>query len=226
MRGERARISSTSKNHSLSLPLVIPKMDPNELNDILHARCARLVDPDVTYINTQVQSAVKSNDITALKACILMSKQVEEIDLNGEDEDGKTGLIEACIAGSEEMVQLLLNAGCPAQPPKGFKHSPLRGATVCGHAHLIPILLKAGADPNALSDGNRTPLMGACFLRAGVDESQSLMCVKALLEDERTDPTIRNSFGESALDLARSRGYSESIALVEKALVDWEKRKK
>ena len=202
------------------------RMDPDELNDILHARCARHADPDVTFINTQVQSAVKSNDIIALKACILMSEEMDIIDLNGEDEDGKTGLIEACIAGSEEMVQLLLNAGCPAQPPEGFKHSPLRGATVCGHAHLIPLLLRAGAEPNALSDGNRTPLMGACFLRTGVKESQSALCVKALLEDERTDPTIRNNFGESALDLARGRDYSESIALVEKALVDWEKRKK
>lgn len=68
--------------------------------------------------------------------------------------------------------------------------------------------------------------MGACFLRAVVEESRSAMCVKALLEDEKTDPTIRNSFGESALDLARNRGYSECIALVEKALVDWEKRNK
>lgn len=59
-----------------------------------------------------------------------MSKQVEEMDLNGEIEDCKTGRIEACIAGSEEMVHFLLNAGCPAQPPEGFKHTPLRGATV------------------------------------------------------------------------------------------------
>ena len=65
------------------------------------------------------------------------------------------------------MVELFLSSGCPAQPSRGFRHSPLRGATITGNAHLIPILLKAGADPNALSAGNRTPLMGACFLRKG-----------------------------------------------------------
>ena len=142
-------------------------------------------------MNIQVQTAVKSGDMKALKACIFMAKSVPHFDLNGEDEDGVTGLIEACIAGNEEMVTLLL---------------------------------EAGADPNALSDGNRTPLMGACFLRKGVDESKSALCVKALLSDERTDPTIRNSFGESALDLAKIRGYNESIALVEKALEAWEKK--
>ena len=115
--------------------------------------------------------------------------------------------------------------GCPAQPPgSAWRHSPLRGATVCGQSHLIPILLKAGADPNAVSDGNRTPLMGACFLRKGVEVEKSALCVRALLEDTRTDPTIRNSFGESALDLAKVRGYTDSIGLVEKALSDWNKK--
>lgn len=183
-------------------------------------------DTDVKYINTQVQTAVKSKDIKALKACIFMAKQVGHFHLNGEDEDGITGLTQACIEGNTEMVQLLLDAGCPAQPPPGFHHTPLRGATVCGHAHLIPLLLEAGADPNALSDGNRTPLMGACFLRSSVDVSKSVQCVRALLDDERTDPTIRNSFNESALDLAKIRGYTESVELVEKALLEWSKKKK
>ncbi len=45
-------------------------------------------DPDVKFINTQVQIAVKSKDIKALKSCIFMAKQVGHFDLNGEDEDG------------------------------------------------------------------------------------------------------------------------------------------
>ncbi len=86
-------------------------------------------DPDVTFINTQVQTAVKSKDIKALKACIFMAKQVGHFDLNGEDEDGITGLTQACIEGSTEMVQLLLDAGCPAQPHPGFCHTPLWACT-------------------------------------------------------------------------------------------------
>jgi len=171
-------------------------------------------------VELPLHEAVRNDDITTVKHLL----STTSIDKNAEDDNGITPLIEACISGNIEIVQLLLDAGCPAQPASGFRHSPLRGATVCGNAHLIPLLLTAGADPNAVSDGNRTPLMGACFLRKGVDEAMSVLCVKALLADERVDPTVKNSFGESALDLAMSRGYIESAALVEQAVKDWNER--
>ena len=158
--------------------------------------------------------AVRDNDVAKVNEIL----ESNAVDINKEDENGISALIEACIAGNEEIVQILLEAGCPAQPAAGFKHSPIRGATVCGHAHLIPILLKHGADPNSLSDGNRSPLMGACFLRKGVAPEQSVLCVKELLKDDRTDPTVANSFGETALDLAKIRGYKESQLLIEEAL--------
>lgn len=178
--------------------------------------------------NLPLHEAVKQNDIDKISS--ILSSSI--VDINAEDENGVTALIEACISGNEKIVQMLLDAGCPAQPSssgKGFRHTPLRGATVCGNAHLIPILLENGADPNALSDGNRTPLMGACFLRKEVEgnvELKSLECVTALLKDERTDQTIANSFGETALDLAKVRGYKQSIELLEKALLDWNEKKK
>mmetsp|Transcript_1930 Transcript_1930/g.2350 ORF Transcript_1930/g.2350 Transcript_1930/m.2350 type:complete len:173 (+) Transcript_1930:140-658(+) len=164
-----------------------------------------------------LHNAVKQRDVEKLKELLATNA----IDINAEDDLGVTALIEACIIGDEEIVMLLLEAGCPAQPPAGFRHSPLRGTTVCGQAHLIPILLKYGADPNALSEGNRTPLMGACFLRKDIPPERSMMCVKELLNDERTDPTVSNSFGETALDLAKVRGYNESQFLVEEALKRW-----
>jgi uncharacterized protein len=136
----------------------------------------------------------------------------------------KQALILACINGNIDIVKLLLDTGCPAQPPSGFKHSPLRGACICGHYQLIPLLLQYGADPNALSEGDRTPLMGCVFMRDGVDAAKSAECVKALLAHERTDPTRRNTFGESALDLAHVRGYTESAILIQAALDKWEER--
>lgn len=165
-------------------------------------------------------SLVKSNDLELLKS-LTSDGASSDLDINAEDENGVTALIEACIIGNQEMVEFFLASGCPAQPPIGSRHTPLRGATITGNAHLVPILLKAGADPNALSAGDRTPLMGACFLRKGVSEGKSVECVKAMLEDERTDPTIRNSFGETALDMAKIRGYTDSIPLIEEALNKW-----
>ena len=168
-------------------------------------------------VDLPLHEAVKQNDVAKVKK-ILESNNTSSIDINAEDEAGITALIEACISGNEEIVNILLEAGCPAQPPAGFRHTPLRGATLCGHAHLVPLLLSYGGDPNALSEGDRTPLMGATFLRKGVPSHRSVLCVKELLKDNRTDPAIVNSFGESALDLAKIKGYEESCMLIQKAL--------
>ena len=168
-----------------------------------------------------LHQAVLDRDVERVRKII----SDKNVNVNAEDENGITALIEACIAGYDDIVEILLSeAGCPAQPSSGFRHSPLRGATVAGQHHIIPILLKAGADPNAVSEGNRTPLMGACFLRKTVEGNHteiSAKCVEALLEDPRTDPTISNDFGETALDLAKVRNYSISIKLVDDAIKKW-----
>lgn len=167
-----------------------------------------------------LHEAVKNNDASEVQSLLA----AKEVDPNLEDDNGVTALIEACIAGYEDIVRILLEAGCPAQPKEGFRHSPLRGATVAGQYHIIPVLLEAGADPNALSAGKRTPLMGCCFLRKSVEGDHatiSLKCVREMLKDTRTDPTIANDFGETALDLAKSRGYEDSAKLVGAAVKSW-----
>ena len=143
--------------------------------------------------------------------------QDEGKDVNEEDEKGITPLIEATLTRNEPMVQLIMEAGAPAQPPPGFRHTPLRAACLTGNAKLIELLLAHGADPNAKSEGDRTPLMGACFLRPEYGDELSLPAVQAMLKDERTDVTITNSFGETAISLCKERGYSDSVkVLVEK----------
>mmetsp|Transcript_49868 Transcript_49868/g.149939 ORF Transcript_49868/g.149939 Transcript_49868/m.149939 type:complete len:107 (-) Transcript_49868:121-441(-) len=69
--------------------------------------------------------------------------------------------------------------------------------------------------------------MGCCFLRKTVEGDHakiSVECVRELLKESRTDPTVANDFGETALDLAKSRGYEESAKLVEAAVKEWSKR--
>ena len=145
-----------------------------------------------------LHAAVLSNDAEAVRIVLSSGR----VDPNLEDGNGVTALIEACIAGNNEIVEILIKEGkCPAHPPGEFRHSPIRGAAVAGQSSTMKLLLGHGADPNALSDGNRTALMGACFLRNVVEGDQNKIsadCVRVLLDDPRTDPTIANSFGETA----------------------------
>jgi len=172
-----------------------------------------------------IHEAAKEGNLEQIRS--LCSDVNNKFDPNQEDENGITPLIEACLVGHLPTVKALIEEyNCPAQPTKPFRHAPLRGACVAGQSILISYLLEKGADPNALSEGSRTPLMGACFLRKTVNGGEnhtkiSLDCVKSLLEDDRTDPTIKNSFGESALDLAKARGYNKSIELLEASLEKW-----
>lgn len=106
-----------------------------------------------------------------------------------------------------------------AKPAEGYRHTPLRAACLTGNTELIRLLIDKGSDVNAQSEGGRTPLMGACYLRPQYDESSdridvSYLAVQLMLADARTDPYIRNDFGESAMDdLCRQRHYVKSMQL-------------
>ena len=101
----------------------------------------------------------------------------------------------AGLGGHLDVVDALLVAGATVNPPPGT-HTPLRGAVNRGHAAIVARLLRAGADVNIPSAGNRTPLMGAAMF--GHDDLlQTLLAAGA-------DPAVRNTFGESAGDLAKS----------------------
>ena len=143
--------------------------------------------------------------------------------VNAEDAAGLTPLIEATLRGSADVVELLLARGARAQPAPGFRHTALRAACLTGHPGLIATLLAAGADPNARSDGGRTPLMGACYLRPQHDAApdrgeRSLGAVRAMLDDPRTDAGIENDFGETALELCLGRKYVKSADLLRERL--------
>lgn len=176
--------------------------------------------------NSPLFEAVKSNDIVLVRTLITegvfdANKNINYYyNINAEDPSGITPLIEATLLGNVELVELLLQHAAHVQPLPGFRHTPLRAACLTANTQLISLLLQKGADPNAQSEGGRTPLMGACYLRPQYDalpnrSTLSFEAVKIMLEDSRTNPTIRNDFGESALDLCRERGYNESVALLE-----------
>lgn len=206
--------------------------DLRELSPSSHSLGERDEDEDIAVLeafqsydqNAPLFDAVISDDIELVRT--LLTHGIDEggerttfYNVNAEDEKGITPLIEATLLGNVQLVNLLLLHGARSQPLPGFRHTPLRAACLTGNVQLIKLLLGKGADPNAMSEGGRTPLMGACYLRPLYDESPdridlSYRAVNAMLADPRTDPSIENDFGETALDLCRERLYNKSMALL------------
>ena len=175
--------------------------------------------------NLPLFQAVKANELDKVKSLFNRgsTNNMNMYNPNAEDPQGITPLIEATLLGNYDMVTYLISKGASAQPSPGFRHTALRAACLTANPQLISFLLKNGADPNAKSEGNRTPLMGACFLRPEYDSLEnsnelSLKAVELMLADDRTDVLITNSFGESALDLCRERKYTESVAYLEERI--------
>ena len=129
--------------------------------------------------------------------------------------DGFSALIGAVVGGHGAVVELLLARGAPVDGAERT-HTPLRAAALHGRPRLLARLLKAGADARVPSAFGRTPLMGACFARDGVDAADAAACVALLLADARGRETLetRNDAGESALDLAELRGDAAIAALL------------
>lgn len=201
----------------VSLILIIPFT--NYLSEIFSTMgtTSTSTDDNTYYpINQPLFEAVKANKLNEVKSLL----QSTIYDPNAEDSEGITPLIEATLLGNSEMVSYLVSKGARVQPSPGFRHTALRAACLTANPQLITYLLQNGADPNAKSDGDRTPLMGACFLRPEYDKlpnanELSFKAVEVMLQDGRTDPLITNSFGESALKLCKQRGYEESVKLLE-----------
>jgi ankyrin repeat protein len=126
-----------------------------------------------------------------------------------------SALIGAVVGGHGAVVELLLARGAPVDGAERT-HTPLRAAALHGRPRLLARLLKAGADARVPSAFGRTPLMGACFARDGVDAADAAACVALLLADARGRETLetRNDAGESALDLAELRGDAAIAALL------------
>ncbi|KAL7449383.1 hypothetical protein ACHAWC_003242 [Mediolabrus comicus] len=175
-------------------------------------------------LNLPLFEAVKSNNIQLVQSLLQGGQQQQQqqtnYNVNAEDAQGITPIIEASLLGNIEMVELLMLHGANAQPQPGFRHTPLRAACLTANIPLIKLLVDRGADVNAKSEGGRTPLMGACYLRPQYDtmpnrQELSFNTVRLLLQ-LGANPHITNSFGESALDLCVNRGYMESVNIIKK----------
>jgi ankyrin repeat protein len=140
-------------------------------------------------------------------------------DLHYPDGSGRYPVYFVCIGSNVELLNYLLEQGGGKDLHRG-PFSIL--VSICDHGQanpeFIPILIKAGADPNAFK-GNVSPLIAAIQLNpalAGRPE-KSRAYIKALIE-HKADLNLRDKQEKlSPLQWAKKRGDQDIIEMLEKA---------
>ncbi len=117
-----------------------------------------------------VAEAAMSGDRAAVKALLQQGR-----DVNAAQGDGMTALHWAAMKNDAELAQMLVYAGANVKATTRLgANTPLVIAARNGHAPVVDVLLKAGADAAAATSTGTTPLMLAAA-------SGSVQAVQALL---------------------------------------------
>ena len=114
-----------------------------------------------------------------------------------------TRMFDAARTGNIEIFEQALPRGLPANLTNDKGDSLVMLAAYHGHATLVGLLVKHGANVNRLNDRGQSPLAGAVFK----NEEE---CVKKLLEGG-ADPEIGTP---SALDATKVRNTSLFLLLM------------
>jgi ankyrin repeat protein len=111
-----------------------------------------------------------------------------------------------------ELIPLLLDKGAGVNAPKNGD-TPLFKAVRSNNPAVIDLLLKRGADINAVNDADLTPLMTAA---GHIKDIPSPATVRALLK-HHPDLDFRDKDGETALSTAKEYGTPEIVTLLKQA---------
>lgn len=123
---------------------------------------------------------------------------------------GRPPLVWAAEEGNAETVAILVKHG--AGKNKKHLNQALFSAAVRGPDGAVRLLLEHGGDPSAPAGfAGYTPLMGAAY-----SELESLATVRLMLE-KRADVKVKGANGETALSLAKKRGRTQIVELLQKA---------
>ena len=127
-------------------------------------------------------------------------------------DDGFQPLGLASFFGHLEAAEYLVMAGASVNVPSNNElHAvPVQLSVVGGHASIVKMLLKNGAQPNVRARGGLTPLHSAAA-NGDVESIQLLILAGA-------DLHVLNDDGKLPLDLAREGGHSQVVEILKREI--------
>lgn len=162
-------------------------------------------------------AALWSNDASVIHALLVAGANV-----NAEDGDGTTPATEAAgnYHGNAAVFTTLVNAG------GSWNHSAVHDGAVSSNSALFPMLVEAGADPNARAgDLRRTPFQMAaaeCGTRRNV--CGSLADRIPILVEAGADMHLRDARGDTVLHYAAKQNGAEDVEALLAAGMDVDAR--
>ncbi|HSW23914.1 MAG TPA: ankyrin repeat domain-containing protein [Burkholderiaceae bacterium] len=131
------------------------------------------------------------------------------------DNDRYDAVTIAAVADDEETLALLLSLGASARLiTSRYDGTALIAAAHLGHDGVVRQLIKAGAPLDHVNNLHWTAAIEAVVLGDGGPRHQA--CLRALV-DAGADLTLADRDGRTPLQLARSRGFSAMVRILESA---------
>ena len=148
----------------------------------------------------QLMTAAAEGDIARIKTLLASGARVNAI-----DKWGTGALLSAAREGQVESARMLLKAGADVDG-RGGAMSPLAAAALRGHAILVRLLIRHGANVNANSENDLSALMNAVKLNR-------LEVVSDLIKAGASTQVLDRA-GDNVLAVAVSQNYAEMLALL------------
>jgi len=184
----------------------------------------------------EVFDAARSGDLDRFGQLIAADPSL----VNAATERGSTTLLFACVGGNTDIVRLLLNAGADANAMNDSHYTPLQVAAGRDYVQVMELLIEAGADieapnlegetalhcasnngarraveflldngadPHARNSRGRTPLILVARECGDLETARVLLRAGANID-------AVDDYGDTSLDLAAWRGYTEFVAML------------
>jgi Ankyrin repeats (3 copies)/Ankyrin repeats (many copies) len=158
---------------------------------------------------TPLHCAVKSDSFEALKTLLELGANI-----NAQNADGENALILALkdSRNSEEVAQILIDAGADLTLANNKHETALHHAAAYGFVQITKALLDKGADINELSDSGSSPLY--CAIEEGNTDTVELLIKRG------ADVEAKGSSGWNPLFNAAFGGLKECVTLLIEADAD------
>lgn len=118
---------------------------------------AKLAGPHKKHVNSSGQTLVARACQSGKLEVVKQRLEERPEDLDEVDFAENTPLHTASIAGFEDIVQYLLEAGCSVDPVNVARDTPLHDAIDNGHLDVVKLLLDAGANPRKANGKGEDP---------------------------------------------------------------------